>query len=91
MNPKYPDHVYMLKNALYGLKQAPRAWYERLTNYLINKGYTRGSVDKTMFIKRSAQHVLIAQIYVDDIDFGSTSKEFIASMRTEFEMGMVDE
>ncbi|KAA0063827.1 gag-pol polyprotein [Cucumis melo var. makuwa] len=35
-------HVYKLNKALYGLKQAPRAWYERLTIYLGDKGYSRG-------------------------------------------------
>lgn len=45
-----PDYVYKLNKALYGLKQAPRAWYERLTSFLVYKGYIRGSVDKTLFI-----------------------------------------
>lgn len=48
-DPKYPNHVYKLKKALYGLKQAPRAWYERLTIFLMNNGFKRGSVDKTLF------------------------------------------
>jgi hypothetical protein len=41
-DPFHPHHVYKLKKALYGLKQAPRAWYERLTTYLLAKGFTRG-------------------------------------------------
>ena len=45
-------HVYRLKKALYGLKQAPRAWYECLTQFLVNNDYTRGSGDKTLFIKK---------------------------------------
>ena len=40
--PRFPNHVYKLNKVLYGLKQAPRAWYERLTNFLIEKGYKRG-------------------------------------------------
>ncbi|KAK4836291.1 hypothetical protein QYF36_021028 [Acer negundo] len=47
----HPNHVYRLKKALYGLKQPPRAWYERLTQFFIDNNYTRGSVDKTLFIK----------------------------------------
>ncbi|KAK0594200.1 hypothetical protein LWI29_024593 [Acer saccharum] len=57
----------------YGLKQAPRAWYERLTQFLVDNNYTRGSVDKTLFIKRDNDELFIAQIYVDDIVFGSTN------------------
>ena len=49
---KKPDHVYKLKKALYGLKQAPRAWYERLRDFLLSKGFTMGKVDTTLFIKK---------------------------------------
>jgi hypothetical protein len=41
-DPHHPRHVYKLKKAMYGLKQAPHAWYERLTTYLLAKGFTRG-------------------------------------------------
>ena len=50
-NEKFPNHVYKLDKALYGLKQAPRAWYERLSKYLLENGFRRGLVDKTLFIK----------------------------------------
>ncbi|CAL8120822.1 unnamed protein product [Prunus armeniaca] len=79
-DPIHPNHVYRLKKALYGLKQAPRAWYDRLSTHLLQKGYTRGSIDKTLFVKRTKQDLMVAQVYVDDIVFGSTSdilvKEF---------------
>lgn len=48
----YPNNVYKLDKAFYGLKQAPRAWYERLSSFLIDNKYDRGSVDKTLFLKR---------------------------------------
>ena len=70
-----PNHVYELKKALYGLKQAPRAWYERLTTFFVEKGYKRGGVDKTLFIKSFKLGITIAQIYVDDIVFGSTDND----------------
>ena len=86
--PHFSNHVYRLKKALYGLKQAPRAWYERLTTFLLEKGFVRGGVDKTLFIKRDKHDVLMAQIYVDDIMFGSTDdslrNEFAKSMSSEF-------
>ena len=37
VDPTYYNHVYRLDKVLYGLKQAPRAWYETLTNFLIEK------------------------------------------------------
>ena len=94
-DPHAPNHVYKLDKALYGLKQAPRAWYEKLTNFLVSHGYKRGGVDQTLFIKNVDSHIIIAQIYVDDIIFGSTSesevKIFVDQMKSEFEMSMVGE
>ncbi|KAG7547174.1 Zinc finger CCHC-type [Arabidopsis suecica] len=94
-DPHFPAHVFKLKKALYGLKQAPRAWYERLAQFLLDNGFQRGSVDKTLFIFRSDSDILIVQVYVDDIVFGSTKTElvnkFVKTMTTEFEMSMVGE
>ena len=41
-DPHFLDHVLYLKKALYGLKKAPRTWYDRLTEYLVSYGFTRG-------------------------------------------------
>jgi hypothetical protein len=48
-DPRYPNHAYRLSKALYVLKQAPRAWYERLLNFLIEKGFKIGTIDTTLF------------------------------------------
>jgi hypothetical protein len=73
---RYPNHVYRLSKALYGLKQAPRAWYERLRDFLIEKGFTIRKVDTTLFTKKLNGEVFICQVYVDDIIFGSTNKDY---------------
>jgi len=36
VDPSFPNPFYKLKKAFYGLKQTPRAWYERLTQFLVN-------------------------------------------------------
>ncbi|CAM8938926.1 unnamed protein product [Rhodiola kirilowii] len=94
-DPGRQDCVYILDKAVYGLKQAPRVWYERLSEYLLAHGYERGKVDKTLFLLRTNKHLLIMQVYVDDIVFGSTSDELVKSftklMENEFEMSMVGE
>ncbi|GJY34221.1 putative ribonuclease H-like domain-containing protein [Tanacetum coccineum] len=51
-DPDFPDRVYKVEKALYGLHQAPRAWYETLSTYLLDNGFQRGKIDKTLFIKR---------------------------------------
>ncbi|WJX12733.1 hypothetical protein P8452_03195 [Trifolium repens] len=90
-----PDHVFRLKKSLYGLKQAPRAWYERLSTFLVDNGFEKGQVDNTLFKKTLKKDILIIQIYVDDIIFGSTNatlcKNFSKLMQDEFEMSMMGE
>ncbi|GKB20644.1 putative ribonuclease H-like domain-containing protein [Tanacetum coccineum] len=60
-DPKFPDKVYKVEKALYGLHQAPRAWYETLSTYLLENRFRRGTIDKTLFIKKDtddAQEIL---------------------------------
>ncbi|GKF96426.1 putative ribonuclease H-like domain-containing protein [Tanacetum coccineum] len=78
---QFPDKVYKVEKDLYGLHQAPRAWYETLSTYLLENGYRRGTIDKTLFIKNDRGDILLVQLYVDDIIFGSTKK----SLCVEFE------
>ena len=79
IDPHFPDHVLYLKKALCGLKQAPKAWYDRLTQYLVSHGLTRGKADQTLFIKREDGELIVAQVYVDDIIFASTKDELVHS------------
>ncbi|GJW93512.1 putative ribonuclease H-like domain-containing protein [Tanacetum coccineum] len=83
-DPEFPNKVYKVEKALYGLHQAPRAWYETLSTYLLENRFRRGTIDKTLFIKKDKGDILLVQVYVDDIIFGSTKK----SLCTEFEQMM---
>jgi len=92
---KYPEYVYKLKKALYGLKQAPCQWYERLSLFLLSHEYERGTIDKSMFIKKAGTDIILVQIYVDDIVFGSSNvklcEDFVKVMQGEFKMSMMEE
>jgi hypothetical protein len=63
--------VCKLKKALYGLKQTPRAWYSRLDKYLQEVGFKKGSEDNNLYIKITEDSILLIEVYVDDIIFGS--------------------
>ncbi|GJZ36112.1 retrovirus-related pol polyprotein from transposon TNT 1-94 [Tanacetum coccineum] len=95
VDPDHPDKVYRLRKALYGLKQAPRAWYDELSKFLISKGFTKGIIDPTLFTIKYGEDILLVQIYVDDIIFGSTnpkfSKRFEKLMHGRFEMSLMGE
>ncbi|GJY40128.1 retrovirus-related pol polyprotein from transposon TNT 1-94 [Tanacetum coccineum] len=92
---EFLDYVCKLDKALYGLKQAPRAWYETLSTLLIQNKFARGRIDNTLFIYKSKRDVLLVQVYVDDIIFGSTSyklcKQFEKLMTKKFKMSMIGE
>ncbi|KAJ9557717.1 hypothetical protein OSB04_012331 [Centaurea solstitialis] len=90
-----PNHIYILDKALYGLKQAPRAWYDHVSNALLDNGFYKGKIDPTLLIKTEGDDILLVQIYVDDIIFGSTNSDmctwFSDLMTTRFEMSMLRE
>ena len=60
-----------LKKALYGLKQSPRAWYSRLDKYLQHQWFMKGNAKNNLCIKVNKDSILIIEVYVDDIVFGS--------------------
>ena len=94
-DPQNPKKVYKVVKALYGLHQAPRAWYARLSSFLLEHGYRRGAIDKTLFIKKNSRDIILVQVYVDDIIFGSTKeewcREFENLMKGEFQMSAMGE
>ncbi|GJZ49450.1 putative ribonuclease H-like domain-containing protein [Tanacetum coccineum] len=94
-DPDFPDRVYKVEKALYGLHQAPRAWYETLSTYLLDNEFQRGKFEKNLFIKRHKGGILLVQVYVDDIIFGSTKKElcfaFKKLMHEKFQMSSIGE
>ncbi|GJW54638.1 retrovirus-related pol polyprotein from transposon TNT 1-94 [Tanacetum coccineum] len=67
----------------------------RLKAFLLDHEYTMGLVDNTLFTKKRNSHIIIVQIYVDDIIFGSTCQDlrddFSKIMHDEFEMSMMGE
>ncbi|GJY45672.1 putative ribonuclease H-like domain-containing protein [Tanacetum coccineum] len=95
VDPDHPKKVYKVVKALYGLHQAPRAWYATLSTFLEEHGYRRGTIDKTLFIKKDKKDIMLVQVYVDDIIFGSTRKswcdEFEALMKGRFQMSSMGE
>ncbi|GJS37193.1 putative ribonuclease H-like domain-containing protein [Tanacetum coccineum] len=65
-DPHFPNKVYKVEKALYGLHQAPRAWYETLSTYLLDNGFHKGQIDKTLFIRRHKDDILLVQFYMEN-------------------------
>ena len=66
-----------------------------MSKFLLEKGFSRGKVDTTLFIKRKLNDILLVQIDIDDIIIGSTNdslrNEFSQDMQNDFEMSMMGE
>nr|GFA15421.1 hypothetical protein [Tanacetum cinerariifolium] len=95
VDTNFSNHVYRLKKALYGLKQAPRAWYDKLSSFWIEHHFIKSIVDPTLFTRRHEDDILLVQVYVDDIIFGSSnpvfSNTFAKLVKNNFEMSMMGE
>nr|GEU43681.1 hypothetical protein [Tanacetum cinerariifolium] len=93
--PDYLDKFYKVVKALCGLHQAPRAWYKTLANYLLGNRFQRGKIDQTLFIKKQKRDILLVQVYVDDIIFGSTNKKLCKAFeklkKDKFQMSSIGE
>lgn len=75
-----PDFVCKLHKSIYGLKQSPRAWFLKLTSALLSWGFSGSKADSSMFIYKSATHMLVFLVYVDDIIVTGSSSQLISEL-----------
>ncbi|GKE50644.1 putative ribonuclease H-like domain-containing protein, partial [Tanacetum coccineum] len=87
VDPKYPKKVYKVVKALYGLHQAPRAWYATLSAFLLKSGYRRGTIDKTLFIRKDKNAIMLIKQKEDSI-FISQDK-YVAEILKKFDFASV--
>ncbi|KAK6146445.1 hypothetical protein DH2020_020314 [Rehmannia glutinosa] len=95
VDKKNHDFVCLLKKSLYGLKQSPRCWNKKFDDCMLSLKFKRSKVDRTLFRIQDGESILLVQIYVDDIIFGSTNKElcdkFSNLVQAKFELSMMGE
>nr|GEY73512.1 uncharacterized mitochondrial protein AtMg00810-like [Tanacetum cinerariifolium] len=82
-------HIYLATARVY----APRAWYDMLSRFLLDNNFSKGSVDLTLFTRKTGKHILLVKICVDDIIFASTDPKdcdmFSNEMSSKFQMSMM--
>ena len=86
-----PKEMYSIKlqRSLYGLKQSGRMWYNRLSDYLINKVYVNNVICSYIFIKKIISRFMIIAVYVDNLNIIGTENEIHEAtiyLQEEFEM-----
>ncbi|GJW57438.1 retrovirus-related pol polyprotein from transposon TNT 1-94, partial [Tanacetum coccineum] len=86
-----PKDMYFVKlqRYLYGLKQSGCMWCNRLSDYLISKGYKSNLICPCVFIKKTTSRFVIIAVYVDDLNIIGTHKEInevVVHLKEEFKM-----
>ncbi|GJT24041.1 putative ribonuclease H-like domain-containing protein [Tanacetum coccineum] len=88
-DPEFPNKVYKVEKALYGLHQAPRAWYETLSTYLLENGFRKGTIDKTLFIKKNKGDILLVQVKQKDDGIFISQDKYVADILKKFDFATV--
>ncbi|GKE20033.1 putative ribonuclease H-like domain-containing protein, partial [Tanacetum coccineum] len=88
-DPHFPDKVYKVEKALYGLHQATRAWYETLSTYLLDNGFHSGQIDKTLFIKRHKDGILLVQVKQKSEGIFISQDKYVAKILKKFDFASV--
>nr|GFC97788.1 hypothetical protein [Tanacetum cinerariifolium] len=83
-DPHFPNKVYKVEKASYGLHQAPRAWYETLSTYLSENRFRRGTIDKTLFIKKDRDDILLVQVKQKDDGIFTNQDKYVADILKKF-------
>ena len=81
--------VLKLNKSLYGLKQAGKNWHDHVSQFLLDIGMTRSSIDPCLFLfHRSDGKIALLSIYVDDIlitgDATETISEIVDKLKLEY-------
>jgi hypothetical protein len=77
LNTNSNRNMYCIKlvKYLYGLKQSGRMWYNRLKEFLLNKGYSNIDDCPCVFIRKSSTGFCIISVYVDDLNIIGHAKD----------------
>ena len=78
IDPRFPNHICLLKKALYGLKQAPRAWFQRFSSFFIHLGFYCSRADTSLFIFHRQSDIIYLLLYVDDIILTGNNSSLLA-------------
>ncbi|GJU69380.1 putative ribonuclease H-like domain-containing protein [Tanacetum coccineum] len=86
---KFCKKVYKVVKALYGLHQAIRAWYATLSTFLLKSGYRRGTIDKTLFIKKNKNHIMLVQVQQKEDGIFISQEKYVVEILKKFNFDSV--
>ncbi|CAN1776000.1 Retrovirus-related Pol polyprotein from transposon TNT 1-94 [Linum perenne] len=80
-----PNLVCKLNKSLYGLKQASRQWNFKLTEFLLESGYSQSKCDYSLFTKSVNDLFIAVLVYVDDIIITGTDVSNIQDLKVQLD------
>ncbi|GAA0167895.1 transmembrane signal receptor [Lithospermum erythrorhizon] len=90
VHPDFPTHACLLQKSLYGLKQVPRAWFQKVSAFLLNHGFSRSSAYSSLFIFKNGTATIDFLLYIDDIVITGSCKQlldkFIVALNARFQL-----
>ncbi|GJY73056.1 putative ribonuclease H-like domain-containing protein [Tanacetum coccineum] len=89
VDPKFPKKVHKVVKALYGLHQAPRAWYATLSTFLLKSRYKRGTINKTLFIKKDKNDIMLVQVKQKEDGIFISHDKYVAEILKKFDFASV--
>ncbi|KAK3033703.1 hypothetical protein RJ639_033927 [Escallonia herrerae] len=84
--PRYshpPNKVFRLRCGIYGLKQAPHSWISKFNSILKQFGFVSGAYDSALFIRKSAQGIILVPLYVDDMIITCSDLDSISILKQD--------
>ncbi|GJV55558.1 ribonuclease H-like domain-containing protein [Tanacetum coccineum] len=86
---EFPNKVYKLEKALYGLHQALKAWYETVSTYLLENRFRRGTIDKTLFMRKDKGDILLVQVKQKDDGIFMSQDKYVTDILKKFDFATV--
>ncbi|PKU70283.1 Retrovirus-related Pol polyprotein from transposon TNT 1-94 [Dendrobium catenatum] len=90
VDSQHPDYVCKLHKSLYGLRQAPRQWFNKLTQSLLQFGFTFSKADPSLLIFTKSHIQLYLLLYVDDLlltgNDATTIDSLLLMLRSQFSL-----
>lgn len=74
--------VCRLKKSLYGLRQAPQCWFSKLSNALLEFGFTHNHKDYSSFTLLRGGKTIFVLVYVDDLIVGGDNSQMLLSFKS---------
>nr|GFC02346.1 retrovirus-related Pol polyprotein from transposon TNT 1-94 [Tanacetum cinerariifolium] len=92
VSKQYPDHVYALDKALYFLKQAHRAWYDVLSQFLIDSGFQKDLMVKRFEMSMMGEMKFFRRLQVNQFSNGTfiNKSKYILDILKRFGMENCD-